>query len=168
MSDPTGQGRSVKPEPKIHAGHIECAVVDLFNYRVHICVPNVSWGFLRFHEADLLIIDKDNRLSEVEIKISLSDLKADFKKHHGHSDNKIGRLIYAVPDKLVEAAKELVPKNNGIIRVKWNEYSGYFVATWVRGCRHHKLAKPITDSDAMKLMRLGCMRIWSLKKHNNK
>ena len=38
------------------------------------------WKEIVNHECDMLIVSKNHYLTEVEIKISLSDLKADFKK----------------------------------------------------------------------------------------
>jgi hypothetical protein len=154
------------PEPKIHAGHIELAVVDLLNYRVYTIVPNISYGLLNNWEADLLCYN--GKFTEIEIKITVSDLKADFKKTHSHKHKYITRLIYAMPESLCEKYGYLIPKNHGIISVKWNEYLGRFVARWYRQCRHNG-SQEIPESFIRDFMRLGCMRIWSLKKHlNNK
>jgi len=60
---------------------IEFAVAKYFNFRKNLIVPNVSWGF-NIHECDLLIVRKSGYAIEVEIKISKSDFKADFKKIH--------------------------------------------------------------------------------------
>lgn len=158
----------MKPEikqPKIHAGHMECAVAALLNYRVYTIVPNVSWGAGFRHECDMLAIDSERRFTEVEIKISLSDLKADFKKSHGHKSNKISRLVYAIPDFLLEKGLPLIPQTCGVIAVRWS--GSRYVAYWVRQARHKVIQKP-TEQDITNVMRLGCMRIWSLKSHNNK
>lgn len=47
---------------------IELAIAQMFGIRNNIIVPNVSWGFFDTHEADLVIINKSNYLTEVEIK----------------------------------------------------------------------------------------------------
>ena len=65
---------------KIHAGIVELAVVELFDYRKHFICPNISFGWDLRHEADLIIVDKNLRATEVEVKVTLQDLKADFKK----------------------------------------------------------------------------------------
>jgi len=147
-------------KPKIHAGHMEVAVAKLIGWRVATIVPNVSWGLGLRHECDLLILDKLGRLSEVEIKISKSDLKADFRKGHNHISPIIGRLIYAVPDELVDFAKTVIPEKSGLITVKWTSIG--WQATWVRYCKHGESLK-LTAEQKIKLMSLGCMRIWTLK-----
>ena len=62
-----------------------------FNKRQDIFVPNLSWGLLN-HEADLAIINKSGYLTEVEIKRSFADFMADFKKEHGHKDERVYRF----------------------------------------------------------------------------
>ena len=161
---------NLKPKggcPKLHSGHMEVAVAELIGWREHTIVPNVFWGLNLRHEADLLVLDKSGRFTEIDIKISKSDLKADFKKKHDHYTKIIGRLIYAVPDKLVETAKELIPKEAGLISVNWNQYLGKFEAKWVYTCRHFKHTEKPDQKTIQKFMHLGCMRIWSLKSTMN-
>jgi hypothetical protein len=163
----------MKPKP-LHTGDMEVALARFFNYRVYTIVPNVSYGFGLNHECDLLLLDKKLRLTEVEIKISRSDLRADFKKTHGHRSRYISRLIYAVTEDILDTALEIVPKENGIVVVKQrqigNPETGHVVnrCEWVRQCQHDKTKQPITESRALELTRLGCMRIWSLKEKNNR
>lgn len=73
----------------IHSGHIEVAVAKLINPRINLIVPNVYWGWDLKHEADMIIVNSNNKVTEVEIKTNISDLKADFKKHNGHKSNKM-------------------------------------------------------------------------------
>jgi hypothetical protein len=149
-------------KPKIHSGHIEVAISLLIDVRSHLIVPNVHWGWDLRHEADLITVDSKNRVTEIEIKISLSDLKADFKKGHTHQNRKIGRLYYAIPIELLEKALPLIPLNCGIITVEWS-LNTYFKAKFYRMVRYSKEIPPITDSQKLKLAELGCMRVWSLK-----
>jgi len=151
-------------KPIIHAGNIECAVASLLNFRVYTIVPNVSHGLYLNHECDMLALDSKGRFTEIEIKISVSDLKADFKKKHSHSSKIISRLVYAMPDFLCEKYNALIPKQFGIISVKCSD--GRFIAKWFRPCKHDNLKQKPSDSVIKNFMRLGCMRIWSLKKHN--
>jgi hypothetical protein len=159
---------------KLHAGHIELAVVMLMNYRVYTIVPNVSYGLMLGHECDLLMLDNNGRFTEIEIKISAADLKADFKKRHGHRSDFISKLIYAMPKELCEKYKDLVPKHCGIISVEvsypeWMYDGGAMVkAKHYRIAKHDKTKRMPTEKEKMDFMRLGCMRIWSLKAHNNK
>lgn len=153
----------MKDTPKLHCSFMETAIADLINPRVHTIVPNVSFGLGLRHEADMLVLDHKNRITEIEIKVSASDLRADFKKPHGHVSDKISRLVYAVPDKLKVLCYELVPKRCGIIIVIWNDSLMKFEAQWSRQCKHNK-TPPVSDKIVRKLLELGCMRIWSLKK----
>lgn len=162
---------------KIHAGHIELATAVLMDYRKHIIVPNVcfNWGTM---ECDMLIVDDKNRVTEVEIKVSIADLKADFKKPHGHKHKNLSRLIYAFPLEMLEKALPLIPNHCGIITVAISPYclkqietipnwKPSYEAKWYRQCKHDKTKTPLTDKEVINLTRLGCMRIWSLKRHNN-
>ena len=51
---------------------------EIFGIRKNlIVIPNVSYGFLLWGEADLIAVTKSGYAIEGEIKASLSDLKAD-------------------------------------------------------------------------------------------
>lgn len=66
------------------------------------------------HECDILSVSKKMFLREIEIKISVADFKADFKKKHNHSGN-IKNFYYAVPYYILDKIKDLVPENAGIL-----------------------------------------------------
>lgn len=156
----------MKSEPvKITAREIE--VAKLLNWRQHVIVPNVWWGLGLRHECDVLSMNiKTRRFTEVEIKISLQDLKADFKKAHGHDCEWISRLVYAMPENLLETAVPLIPKHCGIIGVRDITYSSNrrrLSAYWYRVVKGRD-CKP-SDQIVDNFMRLGCMRIWTLKQH---
>ena len=57
---------------------IEKDIARYFGIRENIIVPNVSWGFFKTHEADMIIINKSGYMTEVEIKRSYADFLADF------------------------------------------------------------------------------------------
>jgi hypothetical protein len=149
----------------MHAGMVEVAVANLLNYRVYTIVPNVSWGLGLRHECDILALDTDGRFTEIEIKVSASDLMADFKKRHGHDSKFISRLVYAMPENLVKSHGHHIPKQCGIISVKTIELNSveYHKAEWYRHAKHDKLKQKPGDETVKKFMQLGCMRIWSLK-----
>jgi hypothetical protein len=157
---------------KLHSGHIEVAVAKLLNFRNHIIVPNVYWGLGLKHECDMLVLDNKGRFTEVEIKVTASDLKADFKKSHEHKSQFISRLIYAMPKELCEKHADLIPKYCGIISVSAILYKGIdyplIKAEHYRLSKHDKTKETPHQSVVNDFMRLGCMRIWSLKEHNNK
>ena len=168
---------------KINSVDIEIAVANMFGYRANIIVPNISWG-AGLHECDLLIINKNNIATEVEIKISKSDLKADFKKkHRWEFINEMYRfkptkcikfMYYAVPENLVETAVQLLPSQIGILVVKKIVEPKYrmssIIVTYYKCFYHrravgHKLFEPMADKQVMNIGRLAAMRIWSLKSH---
>lgn len=83
---------------------------DLFNQRSDIIVPNLSWSILPY-EADLIGISRSGQVTEVEIKRSLADLRADYKKDHRHDASCVTYFYYCVPEKLVEKAKTVILEN---------------------------------------------------------
>jgi hypothetical protein len=73
------------------------------------------------HECDLLALTPAGYAHEVEIKVSLSDVKADLKKGHHHDPGtKIKCLWFAMPYELVEKALPFVPDRAGVLGVGWN------------------------------------------------
>jgi hypothetical protein len=135
---------------------IELKIAYHLGIRENLIVPNVSWGF-NIHECDLLSISSKGYLTEVEIKISLSDLKKDKEKYHGHYDDRIKYLYFAIPAKLAKHI-EYIPKRAGIfiITTKGRVYK-------IAKPKYNKKANPISDKDKYKIARLGALRIWKLK-----
>lgn len=130
------------------------------------------WKNIVNHECDMLIVTKNHYLTEVEIKISLSDLKADFKKKHQHKDENIKNFYYAFPVEMKEKAIELIPKEVGIlIAVKKNEDGiPYRKIECYRKPKINKEAKPINDIVLSRIYRLGYLRYWNYrmsKEYNN-
>jgi hypothetical protein len=97
-------------ETKLSVKEIEHIIVAyLGGVRTNIIVPNLSWGFLN-HEADLISIDKNGYLTEVEIKRSFEDFKADFQKDNYHDTHeRVFRFGYFVPKAIL---KECIEYNN--------------------------------------------------------
>ena len=88
-------------DTKLTVDEIQLALYysGIWNKRQDIFVPNLSWGLLN-HEADLVILTKSGYLTEVEIKCSWEDFKADFKKEHEHKDEHVYYLHYCVPESI--------------------------------------------------------------------
>src|SRR5262245_35861210 len=95
---------------------IETIIAYKFGVRRNIIVPNVSWG-LGLHECDILIVSQSGYATEVEIKISKYDLKKDLVKGHGHANDKIKYLVFAIPEK-IEQHIDLIPAEAGIIVIR--------------------------------------------------
>ncbi len=146
---------------------MEVAIANYFDYRTHIVIPNLSWGFFN-HECDLFLIRKSGFGFEVEIKRSKSDMIADFSKYHGHKDrmNRIVQLYYAFPIELLPKVEDLVPPECGILTVtkygdNIGEYRAY--ARMYRDAKRKKGARRLTVAEQLKITRLASMRIWTLK-----
>lgn len=71
---------------------------------------------------DLLAVDKKRQLIEVEIKVSLSDYRQDFKKRHREFAHIFGdlrrKMYYAVPPFLVDEVKKTAPEGWGILTIR--------------------------------------------------
>lgn len=137
----------------------------LFNPSKTDVISNVSWG-LKLHECDLLSVTKSGYATEVEIKISLADLKADAKKRHHHRSNKIKYLFFAIPDYLYEKAVDYIPERAGIITIKkrCDIGSAKYTTCIKRTPQENKNCRKFTDEEIKQLRRLGAMRYWTLLK----
>lgn len=161
--------------------------------RQNIVVPNCNWGFLN-HEADLLVLNKNKRLVEIEIKRTWRDFMADFKKKHTHDDPKLARFYYAVPISIGERVFKWLYEGTyrckpGFIYYEQSEVMAYtehnpnrcgliiYAApdeSRVRGERvgsccinvpaHWMHDYKVTTDEEMKLLRLLGLRVWNLKK----
>lgn len=61
-------------------------------------IPNVSFGFFKNIECDLVQVSGAAYLHEYEIKRSWGDFTADFRKRHFHDDIRIYRLTFVLPE----------------------------------------------------------------------
>jgi len=141
----------------MHSGEIELALARYFDTRENLIVPNISWG-LNLHEIDLLVLNSSNYAYEIEIKISLSDLKADQNKKHQHLSNKIKRLYFAVPLELKLEALKYIPERSGLFIVEDNTR-----VTLIKLPIINKNARKFNDNEIKKLYELSNMRLWNLK-----
>lgn len=141
---------------------MEIALMKELNVRINIIVPNVSFGMClggkSLHECDLLSLSKSNYATEIEIKVSKSDLLKDKLKKHGHKHGHIKTLWFAVPEKLKEVALSEIPERAGLYIVK-NNMKVYVVKNPII----NKKAKKWTEKERVQLLRLGAMRILTLK-----
>ena len=109
------------------------------------------------YEADLLIITRTKRVMEVEIKISLEDMKRDLKKKILHDHKMIHMVYYAFPKALYEEYKEtingLVPSFAGIMSINENSFENIIIRRPVK-----RKVKPISFTKQIELMRLAAMK----------
>jgi len=138
---------------------IEIQVARYFNTRINMIVPNVFWGLDLMHECDLFILTKTGYAYEVEIKTSISDLKADLKKRHGHKSKALRRLYFALPEKIFTyLCLEIIPNHAGVLVV-----DQYGRVSKKREAKLNPEAFKINQTKQIKLGLLAAMRIWNLK-----
>jgi len=153
---------------------MELHLKEFLNFRKNIVIPNVSWGMFS-HECDLIRLTPSGYCSEIEIKISLADLKKDSKKRHNHVDgnsyrtNKIKYLYFAIPEYL-EKHINLIPDRAGILMLRERKREYYSDIISIEETR-----KPTPQSnykfsieERIRLLELMSMRIWTLKKKLSK
>lgn len=150
----------------ITASDIRSAVARcVFSPWTYVCCPNVSHGWGLNYEADFIAITPSGYAAEVEIKISVSDLRADAKKAKWRDglDKRIKRFYYAVPKEMVPEAMATDPRF-GIISVytvdgPYHHFDYYAKierkAVDLRG--HRK----VTDGEVRRMLHLTSMRYWS-------
>jgi hypothetical protein len=143
---------------KITAKQIELAIVERYNLRQNLFIPNVSWGMFSY-ECDLIMMSKSGCLTEFEIKISAGDLKKDKLKKHGHINDMVRYLFFVFPEKLLKY-EEYVPERAGIFIYKPEDKLKCHL---YRDCKTNVKAKSLSIDDKFKLARLGSLRIWKLK-----
>lgn len=128
-------------------------------------------------ETDMLHITKNGYATGFEIKISLSDLKADLKKpqiedlnrvlHNGKSGLEVfykefKYFYYAVPESLLDKTIALIDPRFGIVSVKKNEYSGHHYCIISRKPQLLFNVK-WSEKEMLRIAKLGAMRIYGLK-----
>lgn len=139
----------------------------IFNRGV-LAVPNTNWTG---YETDLLVVTKDLRLVDVEIKISRADLKADAKKTkwwvtRPWSRRHVAPLQREWPDQVWKhyyclPAELWSPELEGFIR----PCSGILLLTPTgvyvqRRAKPNPGAKSIGAADAIDIARLAGLRMW--------
>lgn len=149
---------------------IEIALMRHFEFNKNYVVPNLTnaSGLVRF-ETDLICVTKSGYATGVEIKVSKSDMKADFKKYHHRQIKKVPQTFdtfykpfkyfyYAVPHNLYSELKEFVPDRFGILAVD------FLGRVSVKRNPKFLYNTKWSDKDIMNLLRIGTMRIYNLKK----
>ncbi len=148
---------------------------EIFQRKCIVMVPNCSWTG---NECDLLVVTKDLRIIDVEVKISRADLRLDLKKdkwwHWLRWDQrdlprqrrdwpqKVWKHYYAMPAEIwrIELLDE-IPKTSGIILCRpWRNSEIKFTAHVERRSKPCRDAARITAVDAVDIARLANLRMW--------
>jgi len=156
---------------------IELAIMQKFKFFQNIIVPNVN-SLLEF-ETDVVVLYKTGYAYGFEIKTTLSDLRADFKKKQftkantpvngksglEHYYGKFKHFAYVVPDGLAIKAIEMIPNHFGIYtatRYRFTETGRCFL-TCIRKPKRLFSYKWSPD-EMLKLAHLGAMRVYKYKR----
>ncbi len=156
---------------------IEHAIVhnwlkDMTRYTI---IPRLGFGLLN-HEADLAIISQSGELTEVEIKRSLTDLKADFHKEKFHQDERVYKFYYCLPISIMQDAFRLFDKHKDLIKqmlgtteyrrpaVLWYDESGIITACGYARTKGRKL----TTEERAIAGRLMSIKYWDVQLNINK
>ncbi len=152
----------------MRSAEVESAIYEYFDIRQQVLVSNIYWGLGFLHELDIAKVNKkSNYLTEIEIKVSKADILADKKKdkwqragsYNPFGDNKICEMYFAVPVELEDFAMLHIPKDCGLYAVEYMPKSGNYRVKKVRGSKRNREARKLTDSEYVKFLELGCMRV---------
>lgn len=156
-------GISRKKEPDItphilNESEAVSRLASFFEWYRNLCFPNVYCGG---GEMDLCVVTPARYMWEVEVKLSLSDWKADALKSKWKDKDRqyVSRFYYAVPTNLLDSIPEFVPPEAGIIEIYWHDYWGYRVQLH-RSCTLPR-GKKITEKQKAQLMSKIYFRYWS-------
>lgn len=159
---------------------VELALMKALNFRQNMIVPNVSWGISDgikdLHECDLLVLSKSHYATEIEIKVTKHDLLRDKHKSHAHDHSYIKQLYYAVPKKLQNIALDNIPERAGLYVINQSIRSNpdekdnvnqpvkyFYTVERIRMPMKNNSAHKWTESEVLQLLRLGSMRIYTMK-----
>jgi hypothetical protein len=147
-----------------------------------VLVPRCNWTG---HECDLLVVARDLRIIDVEIKISRADLKADAKKEkwfHAWDfkvdgpylpaaervlrprqwPRKVWKHYYCMPREIWnEALFEFLPSPaSGVLLLSEQRHGGQLVVHCERRATPCRDADRISAEDAIDIARLASLRMW--------
>ena len=137
-----------------------------YKLRSAFVIPNCSYFG---HECDVLVISKNDYATEIELKTSVADLKADMKKLHGHRSKYIRQLYYGISEDIPwDAALQLIPENAGIICFRtydenyYGRYKGRLRCRIARRPKPSKTALKITAEQKQHLLKTMYYRYYNL------
>ena len=157
---------------------MEYALFQHFLGSMELITTGITGGYdIVGHECDILMVNKNRFLTEIEIKVSKSDLKADFKKKHNHDSKQIKYTYFAIP-KEMEDCLELIPNEFGVIIVRKSTWTDKYMkkVPIIKTCYPVKVIRrpkkksnhKINDINLLKLYRLASMRYWKCKENELK
>lgn len=120
----------------------------------HLFLKNITIPNITMHgdgkgeyEADLIYFNLKVRVvTEIEIKVSIQDFRADFKKKRYHDHLHVGYLYYAVPQDLYE---------DHVVNISNNKRED---ARYIKRAKKRKDVKALNESEVINYLRIGCMK----------
>lgn len=135
----------------------ETEIQKLFAYQYgllnnNLVLPNITMKGSEGgnYEADLIYINKRRYVSEVEIKISISDFRADFKKKIYHNSDIVRQFYYLL----------IMESDAGIMTVR--NFRGRCVKIR-RKATIRRSVEPIKETKLLELMYIGCMKWYTVE-----
>jgi hypothetical protein len=145
---------------------MEVLLMKHFSFNSNHIVPGVLMNGGR-RELDLLVVTNNGYAYEVEIKISKQDLLNDKKKKHNHGYDKLKNVWFAVSENIeIEFALKHIPEHAGLIWVYYDNFNFKYKCKVVKLPVNKKKPYKWSKEEIHDLLRLGTMRIYSLKKKN--
>lgn len=153
----------IKEPEKYTYTQVELAIVEHFDKEKNLIIPNCFMDYKAkiSHECDILLINTTGYATEVEIKMSVSDFKADFKKKHKHDDERLKYLYYAVPHYIKDKCLELVPEYGGLMSISKNK-RGKFIIEIIKNAPK-KTCRKFTLEEKYRFARLCSLKYWNAK-----
>jgi len=118
--------RHQKKPPPMNSDYVKMCIAEYYRYERQAPIFSFerSVGSYGNHHPDILVVTNKRRLVEIEVKVSLSDFKADAKKRIWAARDSGWcampyQFYYAIPDYLVEKILPLVRKDCGVLSVKY-------------------------------------------------
>ena len=153
---------------------VALAKTSEFNYIKNIVAFNVNGigqTLLIQHECDMLVLSKSGYLTEIEIKRSWEDFKADFKKKHSHESNGIIKtFMYCIPisilDKVLEFFKDKTLSFNTLISYDENLFIRFHNIECKEFKPNFKYRKLFLE-EQLQIARYSAMRVIPLKEKIN-
>ncbi len=139
---------------------VEALARSVFPWRQFLLCPNIYFSFGRY-EIDLLAITASGYAHEIEIKVTMADLKRDFEKRHFHDNARIKFFWYAIPEPMLESALPLIPETAGIITVRYDDKHGYYWPTRERPAKTRAHAQKLDDAEIEGVRRMVYFRYWA-------
>ena len=131
-------------------------LINYFNPSRYLMVPNVFWSILDY-EADLVIVTPRGYATEVEIKVSKSDLKRNDQKTNKHNTLMFQKMYFAIPESLKESI-QYIPEHAGILIGRYADHPFHILFNCIREPIKNKNTGALPQETINTLYRLAYFR----------